>query len=169
MQKSERRRGHPMAATGNARFYTPPPFLPSSATRWPFLTRHDVPQRVDCHGAHYCYRSTHSPPNGTTPAVAGAVPRTTRLPRHSFPPRSRHSHPFALPDPSRYSKTCGLPWGTLLLQVPAHPNKRDHGCGGRELYIQTLLSKSVFKEGPCVIFTRNFLANSGKGRLAENK
>ena len=148
--KSERRRGHPMAATGNARFCTPPPFLHSSATRWPFLTRHDVPQRVDSHGAYYCYRSTHTPPNGTTAAVVRAVPRTTRPPRHSFPPRRRHSHPFALPDPSRYSKTCGLPWGILLLQVPPHPNKRDHSCGGgHELPMQTLLSTgTVLKVGP---------------------
>jgi len=146
--KSERRRGHPMAATGNARCCAPPPFLPSSATRWPFLTRHDVPQRADCHGQRYfCYRSIHAPPNGTTAAVAGTVPRTTTLPRHSFPPRSRHSHPFALPDPSRCSKTCGLLWADILLQVPPHPNKRDHGCGGgRELPMQTLLSKgTVFK------------------------
>ena len=126
------------------------PTSPPPATGWPFLTRHDVPQRVDCHGATYCYRFIHTPPNGTTAAVAGAVPRTTRPPRHSFPPRRRHSHPFALPDPSRCSKMCGLPWGMSLFQVPPHPNKRDHGCGGgHELPTQTPLSKeSVFKECP---------------------
>ena len=86
----------------------------------------------------------------TGPRLRSPGPSTTRPPRHSFPPRSPHSHPFALPDPSRCSKTCGLPWAILLLQVPPHPNKRDHGCGGgHELPIQTLLSKgTVFKEGP---------------------
>ena len=150
MQRVRGEEGIPWPLQATLVFCTPPPFLHSSATRWPFLTRHDVPQREDCHGQRYCSRYIDTPPNGTTATVAGTIPRTTTLPRHSFPPRSRHSHPFALPDPSRCSKTCGLPWADILFQVPPHPNKRDHGCGGgHELPIQTLLSTgTVFKEGP---------------------
>jgi hypothetical protein len=100
-----------------------------------------------------------STPRQTGPRLR--LPGPPRAPQgshatHSHPEaRSRHSHPFALPEPSRCSKTCGLPWGTLLLQVPPHPNKRDHGCGGgRELPMQTLLSReSVFKEGPIDSFS----------------
>ena len=42
----------------------------ATATRLPFLTPHDVPKRVDCHGARYCYRFPHTPTNGTTAAAA---------------------------------------------------------------------------------------------------
>ena len=42
----------------------------ATATRLPFLTPHDVPKRVDCHGAYYCSRFPHTPTNGTTAAAA---------------------------------------------------------------------------------------------------
>ena len=45
----------------------------ATATRWHFLTPHDIPIRVCCHGAHYCSRSTHTPPNGTTTASAATA------------------------------------------------------------------------------------------------
>jgi hypothetical protein len=42
----------------------------ATATPLPFLTPHDAPKRVDCHGQTYCYRFPHTPTNGTTAAAA---------------------------------------------------------------------------------------------------
>ena len=68
-------------------------------------------------------------PEADTPPADSS---TTDPQHHSFPPRSRHSPPLALQDPSRHSPTCGLPWGTLSQQVHPHPAKRDHSCGRRD-------------------------------------